>query len=420
MNIVQHKSSFIQSDLEEVILSSKNEKEYRLQYVPSKLLDIKYEKFKYKEVLLNKYVLYTLINNIIFTYYRERYNNVVLNAEVLKMKIGRNYNKYVEYLIENNIIEKVKNHLAGSISRTYKICDSIISNKEIKRVKNYNISYLFDSKFVTQSSESNLIKESVKDRLIKDLFKIDLDSYRASIDLILDIDFSDVAIAKDVLSGYDLYNWNLGNIDKILNKEIYYKIDDYGRFHSNFTNLKSEVRKNALSINGRPIYEFDIPNSQPTFLLLCIKKHMAKYEVDKNEYDEFKDLVISATLYDVLGDMWGIKSKRKVKKQLFAILYGEMKYANRNKQLYKFREKFPTIYNFMVLYKKANTYKVIAHELQRMESDMIYNHILDYIYEEFPDIIVFTVHDCIAIPIDYVEKVKPIFEYYMDKLKRSL
>jgi hypothetical protein len=43
----------------------------------------------------------------------------------------------------------------------------------------------------------------------------------------------------------------------------------YGRFHSNFTSLCSELRR-CLLINGEPLVEIDIVNSQPYFLSMIL------------------------------------------------------------------------------------------------------------------------------------------------------
>lgn len=414
-------ADLIKDEIEEILIDYNITNKYKLQYIPNSMLSLKYQHFKYKEKNINRFYLYSLINNIIMSYYRLRENEMVLNAVVLRKKLGRNYTAYIDYLVDNKIIEKIKNYRAGKISRTYKLCDNIINNKEIKRVKNYTtVKELIEPIFITQDSNSTLIKEDVKKRLISDLFDIDLNHYKATVSLLISSDFYEEYSEKQTLSGYDQYNWSLGNINKIMNKEIYYKIDDYGRLHSNFTNINSDIRKNSLSINREPIIEFDIPNSQPMFLLKSIKNHMSKYIIDTIEYNKLKDLVINATLYEVLGRMWDIKSKKLIKKQLFAILYGDT-LTIKHKNVKMFKEMFPTIFKFIRDYKKANkNYKIIAHELQRLESDFIYNHVIDHIYSEIEDIKLFTVHDCVAVPITYEKEVRLIFDYYLNKLKKSL
>ena len=48
-------------------------------------------------------------------------------------------------------------------------------------------------------------------------------------------------------------------------------VDDYGRFHTNITNLKRELRS-VLRVSGRPFWELDIKGSQMLFLGLEMKR----------------------------------------------------------------------------------------------------------------------------------------------------
>ena len=48
---------------------------------------------------------------------------------------------------------------------------------------------------------------------------------------------------------------------------------------------------------------------------------------------------------------------------------------------------FPDVFNFLKGYKKTlGSYKKVAHKLQNLESDFIYNNVIKQIYDEIPDI----------------------------------
>ena len=68
----------------------------------------------------------------------------------------------------------------------------------------------------------------------------------------------------------DIYNRNVYSIDSIDKKHIFYHFDEYGRMHTNYTILKSYVRKNYIFIDDDDVSEIDIPNSQPLFLTKLI------------------------------------------------------------------------------------------------------------------------------------------------------
>ena len=94
-------------------------------------------------------------------YYRDKTNYITLNAIILKKKLGKYYTKYIEYLIEHDVIQKIKNHRAGKNSRVYRLTDTLINGNSIKRIKNYSIStVLIDSKFISQDATSNTIKKA--------------------------------------------------------------------------------------------------------------------------------------------------------------------------------------------------------------------------------------------------------------------
>lgn len=59
-------------------------------------------------------------------------------------------------------------------------------------------------------------------------------------------------------------------IDRIQRKDFHFLLDDKGgRFHSNLTNLKSELR-NYLSWKGHKLVSLDIKNSQPLLSLMFL------------------------------------------------------------------------------------------------------------------------------------------------------
>ena len=47
--------------------------------------------------------------------------------------------------------------------------------------------------------------------------------------------------------------------------------DDYGRVHTNITQVKREVRESALTCDGGPVTEVDIKSSQGAFLCYIIE-----------------------------------------------------------------------------------------------------------------------------------------------------
>jgi hypothetical protein len=63
------------------------------------------------------------------------------------------------------------------------------------------------------------------------------------------------------------------SIHKFAKQEFYYGLDDnVGRFHTNLTNIKKELR-NYITYNGEKLVNVDIKNSQPLFSTLLLDKN---------------------------------------------------------------------------------------------------------------------------------------------------
>src|SRR5690606_10998345 len=77
------------------------------------------------------------------------------------------------------------------------------------------------------------------------------------------------------------------SISKLENQNFYYNVDDnVGRFHSNLTNIKKELR-NYITYDGKKLVNIDIKSSQPFFSTLLFNP--AFYE-EKSEIFNIYDI----------------------------------------------------------------------------------------------------------------------------------
>ena len=177
--------------------------------------------------------------------------------------------------------------------------------------------------------------------------------------------------------------------------------------HTNFTILKSFIRKNCLLIDNEETCEIDISNSQPLFLSKIIRDSNTNW-VNKNEFDLFSILVLSGNYYQYLIDNLFLNSKSEAKEMTYKVLFGQNRENSKSDILFK--SIFPTIHNFIKLYKSENNdYRVLAYELQRAESDLIFNNIIKEISEKNSDIRIITVHDSIIVQRRWKDFVSKIF-----------
>ena len=248
----------------------------------------------------------------------------------------------------------------------------------------------------------SLIDQDIKAKLVDDLFYVDVD-YAKSIfflDHLKDCDG-------------DIYNRNVYSVQCIDGKHIFYHFDSYGRMHTNFTILKSFIRKNCLMIDGESTHEIDIKNSQPLFLSKIIEDSGTKW-VRNEEFELFKYLTRKGIYYQYVMDQSGICDRKIIKEWTYKVLFGRN--ASNSKADKLFSRLFPTIHNFIKLYKRENgDYRILAYELQKAESNLLFNKVVRAVLEQVPGVRIVTIHDSIVVPARYRDQVSEIFDDILER-----
>lgn len=387
-----------------VLINNKiNKKKNSLQFLPESLkhlINDKYVIFE-GEKLKTSYII-DLVHNLLLKFYMKKENNYQLHSLVLKDKYGYLYNKYIKYLIDTGVIKLERNYKAGVRAKSYSLNPDIFRQK-IERYQNNDTTLL--KKFKKKIIDSiDLDKEvispidiEIRKKLVNDLFMVTIDMERSMY-------FLKSLNKKDL----DVYNRNAYSVESISNKHIFFHFDSYGRMHTNFTILRSFIRKNCLLIDGQPTAEIDIKNSQPFFLCKLISDVQSNW-VDKEEFDFFKNLTINGNFYEYLMNAIETTDRKYVKELTYKVLFGKNSLRNKSDKI--FSELFPTIYNFIKLYKKdLGDYRALSYDLQRAESKFIFNTIIKRIMTEYPEIKLITVHDSIVFPQKWKGKILEIFE----------
>lgn len=359
-----------------------------------KLNDIyvkKYIKVQNEKISTFKFIdLIDLFINNVHGFGRE---TIQLNSRWLKAVYGNKYNLMLDYLIENQIIYLYKNYSTGKSCKTYRFTESMkmskyISSKiempETLETRKDKVKLIKESTFIHEYNEE------VITHLKKSLYLVKLDYNKAK-------DYIKDNIQEE---SSKLVNCNI--IEKINNNDIYSGFDKYGRFHTNFTVLKKDIRENYLSINNNKLAELDVKNSQPFFMSIIMKQ--------KGYYnEEYHQDVINGRLYEKIMICSG-KSRKVVKQDVFRILYGRNKKHELNKIEECFKEIYPEVYNWIIEYKNINkNYKILAQELQRTESKFIFNKVIPEILK-WKNIPIITVHDSILFEEEYLEEINKIWQ----------
>lgn len=379
-------------------------KKTSIQFLPNCLsyLSLK-EFFIHKEKKLKSAYIIDLIHTLILKYYFKKENLFNLSSIVLKDKYGHLYNYYIDYLVSKGLLCLVYNYLKGKNSRVYKLSDEIIFGK-INRYNNSDKVLLKKYKNTVSDVEnekasSNKILSEIKSKLVEDLYSVKIYFEKA------------IFFLDSTLQDIDIYNRNKYSVECIKQNQLFYHFDDFGRFHTNFTILKSFIRKNCLSIEGDDTFELDIKNSQPLFLNLIINEEENK--ILKSELELFRLLTKKGIFYDFIMDNTEIKDKKIAKEYIYKVLFGKNGNCKADKT---FKLLFPSIHTFIKEYKNRHkNYKVLAHKLQSLESNLIFNQIVKEIKEVNPDIKLITIHDSIVFAKKHKKTVEEIFNKKIDE-----
>lgn len=237
----------------------------------------------------------------------------------------------------------------------------------------------------------------------------------------------------------DKYNSVLASATRIVNNDIFYSVDSTaGRFHSNVTNCAKGLRQ-FLRINGEPLVDIDIKNSQPFLSILLLLNPAKVSGMTKNttfamllqtlkvpqnkDVSKYISLVVNGQFYEYLMTEFskeGLQLTRsETKVQVLRILFARNrmpKDETNRKARQIFIDRFPTVHRVFSKIRghekgdQFTSFKRFAILLQRIESHLMLQVILKRIYKELPGTIAVTIHDSIMTGIltNNVEVVRKI------------
>jgi len=336
--------------------------------------------------------------------------------------------KYMKALLEAGVIERSGYYVPGQ--SCYKYCFSA------KYDSKYISSLLDNSKFQRriELAQESLKKEAAKtvrghSEQVKWLNKLTIDgSYLEYLN-------------KTLTAGTDQYNKICASATRIIDGHIKYNIDKTsGRFHSNVTNL-AKVLRPYLRIDGQPLVNCDIRNSQPYLSTILLTSPGKVSGLAKNpafammlttlkvslaeDVKKYIFLVSTGTLYEFLQDQFkrnGLDLNRdETKQQVLRILFARNrspKDPTNRRARDVFKANFRTVHRIFCKVRgnargdKFSNFKRFAILLQTIESFLMLDVIMKRIYRELPGIIAVTVHDSIMTGIltNNVEAVRKIME----------
>ena len=350
---------------------------------------------QYKGNRLKCIYLIHLVDLFLNRYNSFNKDNIKLNSRVLKYMYGGIYSKYIEFLMDHNFIYLYKNYSAGLKSKTYRLTEA--AKLQCNLTTTVDIPEKLQNKI--QDVDENFCDNDthLKQKLISDLrlMKIDIKGAHRWVN-------------DNIHKDDKAYTMNMINCNKIAVGDIYYSFDRYGRFHTNYTVLKKEIRTQYLTFGSDKIKELDITNSQPFFLYLLMK------ESGFTNFQGFDQDVLNGIIYDKIKDVAQI-TRKEAKVKVYSVLFGRNTTQTYWNEL--FSNMYPAVFKWIKDYKYANkSYKIIAQNLQGIESEFIFGSLIPSILNYKHDLPIVTIHDSIIIPENHYENVKVIFQNSLRKL----
>lgn len=175
------------------------------------------------------------------------------------------------------------------------------------------------------------------------------------------------------------------------------------RLDTNFTSMPSYMFKEILEQNN--MIELDLCNSQMAiFTLIC--------DLDTEDYRLFKDLALNCNLYKYIQESLGLSTEKDAKSVCFSVLFSH--YKNRDPNISRFKKLFPTVMQWIDVFKKENGSKNFSITLQRKESEIFIDNLYQRIVDE--GLLVFSKHDSLAVKRADEKRVREIIRTYFDEI----
>ena len=279
------------------------------------------------------------------------------------------------------------------------------------------------------------------------------------------LDIDDMAAMRHLAGNPDAHLFSLQVMAIKDRSPIRYDRDDYGRVHTVLTNLPSALRQ-FLRLEGSPLINLDIANSQPMFLGLVLQRPFSFKDpfslknpteeeigfidpekrkvlelfdsysipiqpphpptplrsriikIDQVVMGQYLECVFRGKLYETLGDCVGLTREQAKGGVLHALYCDTKKWKGRRKDLERtYPETALTFRAYDTLFPglmeavekwKEDDYTRLPKAMQRVEAYVMYQVICERIRRERPETWLATIHDSILCHPDDAEYIRSV------------
>lgn len=346
------------------------------------------------------------------------------------------WDKIITALIENNVLERNKRFIVGQSCRKYRIAapyrqeDWIFYNEEdiypnfcIGRFKSPNRRL-----FARINSRKNLpaslvvalntadkqlvnLEAEVTDPVLKTAYRRARASHKRN--------------KHKLASKKGKYNFNysfkhfldmeMASIFRVNNPSPTKIVKSNGRAYNSITNLPKEYRQ---FLRYKPTKErfwnVDIKTCQP----LLLSTFYGTSEAEQIEKAQFINYLLNKDFYGDIGKLAGIPTRDEAKGEAMVVMFGT-KYSQNKPFALAFAGLFPILADILanIRNKSKNSYKTISLAMQRMESNIMIQGVMEEFYAANPDRPAIPIHDSFLV---LAKDVAEITELIQNKFKELL
>jgi len=201
-------------------------------------------------------------------------------------------------------------------------------------------------------------------------------------------------------------------IARIQNQDFWFVVCRYGRVHTPATSLKRGLRR-YLRIEGQPLVEIDIANSQPLMLALLMQER----GITTPDALAYRSLCEQGQLYGHLMESQGVPTseRREYKRKVI----GQVLYCKNSDQdnplSIAFGKMFPSVMK-VIKDTKRQGYRHLPRHMQRKESDIMIRDVCGRLTREHPQVPVLSIHDSLMTTRSHVALAQRIIHEEFAKL----
>jgi hypothetical protein len=401
------------------------------RYIPEKVLEhIQSSSFKNKDHL---YVICDMIYRIGIYRKSDDYTGYVdipyqYFTDIITKKSS--FKTAMSYLLDNNILLCDKIFVVGIKSFGYKFSDNYISKLTSVSIKKGSLGARIINNINSKNNLVNVKYKKYKENFFNN-FKIDFKSAKTYIDqwfeeeleYLRDTNIStsyntpyEGTFLKEFIKLNNKYNSYFISIAAINDGELFFrKNKTNGRIDTNLTSLKSELKQFIV----QDLYQIDIVNSQPFFLLLDMLSNPSNTPYEGTflkEIDKYDEWVSTGQFYENFEYQYSLQynksiTRKEIKNMLFCIFY------SKNDSYLKIKKIFASIFPNVMQYindRKLKKHNDLAIYMQQLESDMCIETICQELDKN--DILYYTIHDAWLVNKEDIERSNEIIIEYFTKI----